>query len=119
MVLVDTSIWIDHFRNSDLKLEYLLNDGKAFTHTLVIGEIACGNFKNRKLILSLMNALPSISEISREEYFIFLEQHKMYGLGLGFIDINLLASAVLANCELYTRDKALRSAAEKFNIDYK
>lgn len=119
MVVIDTSIWIDHFRKSDLQLECLLNDGKALTHPLVIGELACGNFKNRQLIFSLLNALPSISEISGEEYFIFLERHRLFGTGPGFVDINLLAAAVLADCSIYTRDKALHGVAETFDRSFR
>jgi predicted nucleic acid-binding protein len=119
MVLVDTSIWIDHFIETDIKLEYLLNENNVCTHPMVIGELACGNFKNRNLILSLLHALPSIPEIERQEYFIFNERNKLFGTGMGFVDINLLASTLILNCTIYTRDKPLLRAAEKFNVDFK
>jgi predicted nucleic acid-binding protein len=119
MVLIDTSVWIDHFKKTDLELERLLNAENALTHPLVIGELACENFKNRELILRLINALPPIPEITKEEYYIFIERHRLFGIGLGFVDINLLASAVLAGCTIYTRNKALCSAAGMFGICFK
>lgn len=119
MVLVDTSIWIDHFRSNDKELVYLLNDCKVVLHPFIIGELACGNIKNRSRILSLLDALPLVKEISTFEYLAFIEQSKLYGLGLGFIDIHLLASAILSNVTLYTRDRSLYSIATKFKIQYK
>jgi len=73
MVLVDTSVWIDHFNFGDKDLEFLLNENEVAIHHFVIGELACGNFKNRKLILSLLNTLPLSREVSKDEFFLFLE----------------------------------------------
>jgi predicted nucleic acid-binding protein len=119
MVLVDTSIWVDHFNLGDKNLEYLLNENKVATHPFVIGELACGNIRNRRVIFGLLNALPSIPEISREEFYLFLDQHRLFGIGLGLIDIHLLASALISDCVIYTRDKSLLSSANKLKIAYK
>jgi len=119
MVLVDTSVWIDHFNFGDSNLEFLLNENKVATHQFVIGELACGNFKNRKLIFTLLNALPLMQEITKEEFYLFLDQHRLYGTGMGFVDVNLLASALISNCTIYTRDKSLLSSANKLKIAYK
>ena len=119
MILVDTSIWVDHFNLGDNNLEFLLNENKVATHPFILGELACGNIKNRKLIFTLLNALPSIPEISKEEFYLFLDQHRLFGMGLGFIDIHLLASALISDCLIYTRDKSLLSSAIKLKIAYK
>jgi hypothetical protein len=119
MVLVDTSVWIDHFNFGDRDLEILLDENEVAVHLLVIGELACGNFKNRKLILSLLNALPLTREISKDEFFLFLDQHRLFGTGMGFVDVHLLASALISDCAIYTRDKALLSSANKLKIAYK
>jgi predicted nucleic acid-binding protein len=119
MVLIDTSVWIDHFNHSDTNLVVLLNENEAATHPFVIGELACGNLKNRKLIFSLLNALPSIQEISKDEFYLFLDQHRLFGTGLSYIDIHLLASALISNCSIYTRDKILLASAIKLKIAYK
>jgi len=119
MVLIDTSIWVDHFNRGDGNLEYLLNENEAATHPFVIGELACGNIKNRRLIFRLLIALPSIPEISKEEFYLFLDRHRLYGMGLGFIDIHLLASALISDCLIYTRDKSLLSSANKLGVSYK
>jgi hypothetical protein len=119
MVLVDTSVWIDHFNFGDKDLEFLLDENEVGVHHFVIGELACGNFKNRKLILSLLNALPLTREISKDEFFSFLDQYLLFGTGMGFVDVHLLASALISNCSIYTRDKALLTSAKKLKIAYK
>ena len=119
MVLADTSIWIDHFNRSDSILITLLNDYEVVMHPYILGELACGNFKNRKKIFGLLSNLPTINKISDEEYFLFLENNKLYGKGLGFVDIHLLASSLIHRCEIYTRDKTLLSIANTYTIAYK
>jgi predicted nucleic acid-binding protein len=118
MVLVDTSIWVDHFQKNDEDLVGLLNDFKAVLHPFIIGELACGNLKNRNRIISLLYALPLAKEITNSEYMSFIEQNKLFGLGIGFVDVHLLASALISNVTLYTRDKSLYSIASKFKIQY-
>ena len=119
MVLIDTSVWIDHFNHTETVLQFLLNEYKATTHPFVLGELACGNFKNRQEIFLLLSNLPAIEPISAEEYFVFIEKNKLFGLGLGFVDIHLLASSIIADCLIYTKDKNLYTAANKLHIAYK
>ena len=119
MVLVDTSVWIDHLRKNDQHLQLLLIDGEVVCHPLIIGELVCGNLRNRKEILSLLQALPKAPEIDFEEYLYFVEEHNLFGKGIGYIDIQLLASAKLSQTSLWTLDKRLKAIAVEFGINYK
>ncbi len=119
MVLVDTSVWIDHLRKNDQHLQLLLIDGEVACHPLIIGELVCGNLKNRKEIIDLLQALPMTLEIDFEEYLYFVEEHNLFGKGIGYIDIQLLASAKLSQTNLWTLDKRLKAIAVKFGINYK
>ncbi len=119
MVLVDTSIWIDHFRSGDSHLEKLLLNCEVSCHPHIIGELACGNLKNREEILSLLQALPQAPVIDFDEFLYFVEQHKLHGKGIGFVDIHLMASAKLGNMLLWTRDKRLQSASADLHLRYK
>jgi predicted nucleic acid-binding protein len=118
MVLVGTLIWVNHFCYNDEELAGLLNDFKVVLHPFIIGELACGDLKNRKQILSLLHALPIGEKITDSEYMAFVEQNKLYGSGIEFVDANLLASALFSNVTLYTRDKSLHSVASKFKVLY-
>jgi len=118
VILADTSVWVDHFVQSDEVLIRLLDDGEVVIHPFILSELACGNFKNRKSILALLNDLPVIKKISDDEYFLFVDRHRLYGIGLGFVDIHLLAAALMARCSFYTRDKSLLAAATSFEIEY-
>ena len=116
MVLVDTSIWIDHLRSGNAKLSALLNDGEVAIHPFIIGELACGNLKNRKEIISLLHTLPHIAKADDDEVLFFIEKHKLMGRGIGLIDIHLLASCKLGKARLLTKDKRLRDAAERLGL---
>lgn len=118
MVLVDTSIWIDHLRKSNAHLEQLLLDLEVACHPFIIGELACGNLKNRSEILSLLHALPSAPATDDDEILHFIEHNKLMGVGLGLIDVHLLASARLAHLPLWTSDKRLFNAAKALHIAY-
>jgi predicted nucleic acid-binding protein len=118
MVLVDTSVWINHLRNSDRHLEKLLLNGEVACHPHIIGEFACGNIKNRQEIISLLQALPQSPTINFEEYLYFIEQNQLHGKGIGFVDIHLLASAQLGQMPLWTADKRLKAACGGLSIDY-
>ena len=111
MVLVDTSVWVDHLRRGTPALAVLLADGEVACHPFVIGELACGNLRNRSEILALLPSLPSIPEVAHEELLRFIEGHRLMGRGLGLIDVHLLASAQLAAIPLWTLDRRLREAA--------
>ncbi|NNK94325.1 MAG: type II toxin-antitoxin system VapC family toxin [Desulfobacterales bacterium] len=119
MILVDTSVWIDHFRKSDQHLQFLLIDGEVACHTLIIGELVCGNLRNRKEIISLLQPLPMVQEINFKEYLYFVEKHNLFGKGIGYIDIHLLASAKLSQSKLWTLAKRLKSIALELGINYK
>lgn len=116
MVLVDTSVWIDHLRSGNAELAKLLCDGKAAIHPFIIGELACGNLKNRKEIISLLHALPHLDKADDDEVLFFIEKHKLMGLGIGLVDIHLLASCKLGNAKLMTRDKRLQAAAKTLKL---
>ena len=119
MVLVDTSIWVDHLRKGNRHLEKLLLDAEVVCHSFVIGELACGKLENRAEILSLLQSLPSTSTIDLDEYLYFIDQNHLYGFGIGFVDIHLLASAKLADIPIWTADKKLREVAINLNISYR
>ena len=119
MVLVDTSVWIDHLQKSNKHLQTLLLENAVVCHQYVVGELACGNLKNRYQIIELLQALPFSSVIDFEEYLFFIEQHNMNGRGIGFVDIHLLASAKLSQIKLWTLDKRLNLAAIDLGLNYK
>jgi predicted nucleic acid-binding protein len=117
MILVDTSVWIDHLRAGDEHLTDLLNKNQVLVHQFVIGELACGNLHNRDDILRLLNDLPLVPVASQEEVLHFVEHNKLMGRGIGFIDAHLLASTVLADTVLiWTRDERLHNTARKLKL---
>ncbi|MGC8493304.1 MAG: type II toxin-antitoxin system VapC family toxin [Syntrophobacteraceae bacterium] len=118
MILVDTSVWVSHFRTGEIGLTELLNEGRVVCHSFIIGELACGNLKNRSGILSLFGALPMAVEAGHEEVMEFIESRRLMGKGLGYVDAHLLASAVLSDIPLWTFDKRLMGAASKLNKRY-
>ena len=118
MVLVDTSVWVAHLRKGNIGLESLLNDGLAACHPFVVGELACGNLKNRAEILSLLQTLPSAVQAEHEDVMSFIEKYHLMGKGLGYIDMHLLASAFLSNIPLWTLDKTLEQTAFVLGKNY-
>lgn len=112
MILVDTSVWVFHIRETHGRLVDLLDDGEVACHPFIIGELSCGDLKNRTTVLSLLEALPTAFLVEHEEVLAFIEDHDLMGKGLGYIDVHLLASAVLTGLPLWTRDKKLEKAAE-------
>ncbi|MFV2058109.1 MAG: type II toxin-antitoxin system VapC family toxin [Thiohalomonadales bacterium] len=113
MILVDTSVWIDHFRSHDEALANLLNDNRVLMHPYVLGELACGNLANRGELLRLLGALPQATVATDSEARFFIAQHALMGKGIGYIDIHLLASVALEDTsELWTRDKRLHDVAK-------
>jgi predicted nucleic acid-binding protein len=117
MVLVDTSVWVEHFRQGKIELVNLLNEGQVAGHPFIIGELACGNLKNRSQILSLLNTLPRALVVEHEEVMNFIEKHRLMGKGLGYIDVHLLASAMLTNVPLWTLDKRLNSTSAALGLN--
>ncbi len=82
MILVDTSVWVSHLRDGNSRLEQLLNDGEIVCHPFIIGELACGNIKNRKEILSLLGALPMVEQVDDEEILLFIEKWNYFYINL-------------------------------------
>ncbi len=116
MVLVDTSVWVAHLRADLPRLQAFLRNGEVLCHPFILGELACGNLKNRREILDLLEALPSAEVAERDEVLKFIEQHRLMGKGLGYIDVHLLVSALLSNGLLWTMDKRLKEAAKTLGI---
>lgn len=114
MILVDTSVWVAHLRKAEEALQSLLNEGLVLSHPFVIGELACGNLKNRDEILALLDALPKAKLASHEEVLHLVSERKLYGKGLGWVDVHLVAAALLSQSPLWTRDKTLASVAREF-----
>ncbi|MFI3121625.1 MAG: type II toxin-antitoxin system VapC family toxin [Methylococcaceae bacterium] len=117
MILVDTSVWIDHFRNNEPLLVSLLTSNNVLCHPFVRSELALGNLSQRHIILSALDNLPQAPVAFADETSRFIETHSLFGLGIGFIDVHLLASTQLAiNAKLWTRDKRLLAAAMRLNL---
>ena len=116
MVLVDTSVWVEHLRHGAIGLNARLHAGRVCCHPFIVGELACGNLKNRSLILSLLQALPQAIGAEHEEVMQFIENYRLMGKGLGYIDLHLLASAMLTKVPLWTLDKKLNEVAEKLEL---
>jgi predicted nucleic acid-binding protein len=117
MILVDTSIWVDHLNKTVPELVKLLNSTMVCTHPFIIGELSCGNILNRTEILTLIKSLPRIEPAFEEEVNTLIENKNLYGIGLGFIDIHILASALINDVKIWTNDKVLKKTAQKLNID--
>jgi hypothetical protein len=118
MVLVDTSVWVSHLRDGNTELANLLNVGGVLCHPLIVGELACGNPKDRAVILSLLQLLPISIEAEHEEVLLFIENNRLMGKGMGYVDVHLIASAALAGIPLWTLDKKLAQAADSLHIKY-
>ena len=118
MVLVDTSVWVSHLREGEVGLEKLLIDGEVMCHPFIVGELACGNLKNRLEILTYLQSLPMTILAEDEEVLKFIENNQLMGKGLGYIDIHLIASAILTDVPVWTFDKTLDKIAKKIGINY-
>jgi predicted nucleic acid-binding protein len=116
-VLVDTSVWIDHFRRRNARLVEQLEAAQVWTHPFVIGEIACGNLGRRSQILGLLAALPQAPLVSHDEVLSFLDRQRLQGKGLGWMDMHLLASARLAQIPFWTHDKNLAAVAGHLDLE--
>ena len=115
-MLVDTSVWIDHFRHGDAALTAALEAGRVGMHPFVLGELACGNLRSRIEVLSLLRALPPMPVSTDKEVLFFIDQHELMGRGIGFVDVHLLASARLEGALLWTRDKRLHAVATELGL---
>ena len=119
MILVDTSVWIDHLHKGIPALSGALEGEEVLTHPFIIGELACGEIKARSEVLHLLAALPSSIVASDEEVLPFIERHRLMGRGIGYIDVHLLASVMLTEAaQLWTRDKRLVALAAELRIAF-
>lgn len=118
MILVDTSIWIDHIRSADRALTRALEERQVLSHPFVIGEIALGNLRRRALVLALLRQLPAARLATNDETLAFIETHRLAGTGIGLVEAHLLASVTLTHgASLWSRDRRLRDAAARLKID--
>jgi predicted nucleic acid-binding protein len=117
VILVDTSVWIDHLRRSSLALVRLLGESRVLTHSFVVGELALGNLRDRAAVLNALRQMPQAVPATDGEVFSFIEAHRLHGLGIGYVDAHLLASARLTpGSRLWTRDQRLAAVAERLDL---
>ena len=108
----------DHLHHSDEGLKELLLSNQVCIHPFILGELSCGNISNRKEILSLLRTLRNVDLVLDEEVFVLIEGRKLYCKGLGFIDIHILASALIHHVPIWTRDKSLKRVAVELGVDF-
>jgi len=117
MILVDTSVWIDHLRKGSAQLNSLLLNASVLTHPFVIGELACGNLSNRSRILNLLGDLPASRIADDQEVLFFIERNDLMGRGIGYVDAHLLASvSLMSPSRLWTVDRKLKDAAIRLGL---
>ena len=113
MILVDTSVWVEHLRHGLPRLATLLQEGEVMIHPWVIGELACGNLRKRSQVLELLQGLPAVTVASDAEVLLLIERDRLMGRGIGYVDAHLLASARLSHCRLWTQDRRLAAVAQE------
>ena len=119
MVLADSSVWIAHLREGQPELVDLLTKGLVCMHPFIQGELACGNLKNRGSLLADLNALPKAQRVSDAEVMHLIEVRRLAGKGLGWVDVHLLAAALVSGCRFWTLDKRLDRAASELALSYR
>jgi predicted nucleic acid-binding protein len=115
-VLVDTSVWIDHLRRGNAQLVARLEHGEVESHPFIIGELACGNLRRRNEILSLLGSLARVIEAEHDEVLSLVESRRVNGRGLGWVDVHILASALLGRTTLWTLDRPLAEQARRLGV---
>jgi len=119
LILVDTSVWIDHFKSAIAALAEALESEDVLVHPFIIGELACGEIRRRSEVLDLLGTLPSSVVATDEEVLHFIENHRLMSKGIGYIDAHLLASVTLTDAaRLWTRDKRLGAIADQLRIGF-
>jgi predicted nucleic acid-binding protein len=119
VILVDTSVWIEHLRVGEPSLATLLQDGHVLGHPWVVGELALGQLSRRRELLALLNNLPRAQTATESEVLDLVENRHLFGLGIGYVDAHLLAATLLTSgAGLWTRDKRLGSAATQLGLAY-
>jgi len=118
VILVDTSIWINHLSRGEPALVKLLSDAEVLLHPFVIGELACGNLRRRAETIGLLSTLPQVSVSEHEEVLGFVETHRLAGRGIGWVDAHLLAAASLTGVPVWSADRVLVEAARSLRIHW-
>jgi Predicted nucleic acid-binding protein, contains PIN domain len=119
VILVDTSVWIDHFRRGEPGLVSALESESVLTHPFVIGELACGNIRNRVEVLELIGRLPTPPVATDREALELIDRYKLNSKGIGYVDVHLLASTLLMTAAtLWTKDGRLASIASELRISH-
>lgn len=119
MILVDTSVWVDHLRRGDPGLVELLERASVVMHPFVVGEIACGSLRDRESILELLQDLPAAAVAESDEVLQYIERHALHGKGIGYVDVHLLASVALTEgAKVWTRDMKLHRVAVALGLAY-
>ena len=118
-MLVDTSVWISHLRDGHQALADALEAGEVVCHPFVIGELACGDLKNRATIIELLQLLPSAQVVQHHEVLALIDARGLMGRGLGYVDVHLLASALISGAPLWTLDKRLDKVAAELDCAYR
>ena len=115
-MLVDTSVWVDHFRRGNPTLSSVLDRGEVECHPFVIGELACGSLRHRAEVLFLLQSLPCAPIGSHDEVMLYVERRRLMSQGIGWIDVHLLVSASLGGILLWTLDRPLAAAARSLDL---
>lgn len=119
MILVDTSVWVDHLRKGDAHLAELLERAAVVSHPFVVGELACGSLANRGQVLQLLQNLPAAVTAEPEEVLAYIERRRLFAQGIGYVDAQLLASTALTDGTLlWTRDWRLLAVAQRLGCAY-
>jgi len=116
VILVDTSVWIEHLRSRNLDLVAWLESEEVLTHPFIVGEIACGELRRRGEILGLLSSLAGAPLADHDEVMTLVTTHRLFGRGIGWIDAHLLTSARLSGARLVTLDKPLERAARTVGV---
>jgi len=116
VTLVDTSVWIQHFRTREVELAALLEQSRVLIHPFVVGELACGTFRRRQEVLSLLARLDHVPKASDAEALELVETRQLMGRGLGWVDVHLIASCLISSARLWTLDRRLKREADRLGI---
>jgi predicted nucleic acid-binding protein len=117
VILVDSSVWIDHLHRTDTRLVGLLDDVRVCTHPMVIEELALGTLRRRRHVLDSLGSLPWAPVATHDEVLAFVDAHRLFGLGLSLVDAHLVAAARLSETtQVWTRDRSLRSTANRLGV---
>lgn len=120
MILVDTSVWIDHLNTGDQNLRALLDSEQVVIHPFVVGEIMLGRVRRRGTVLNLLWRLPRIDVVTDHEVVRFIDDHRLFGIGVGYVDVHLLAvTRMTPDTALWTRDERVRAAAERLGLAWR